>query len=130
MELSSDFRLIRWDMRGHARSSSPDDARAYSKQAQVDDMNAILDTCGVSRAVFVGHSMGAYDTLLYYMSSAVRSAHSNGLLFKPQCRHRQACSGEQETCDGAGAVWHRPRVFKAFREGAMEPSRRTSGTRV
>ena len=90
MELSSVFRLIRWDMRGHARSSSPDDARAYSKQAQVDDMNAILDTCGVSRAVFVGHSMGAYDTLLYYMSSAVRCAHSNGLLDARECRQHTA----------------------------------------
>ena len=88
MELASDFRLIRWDMRGHARSSSPDDEQAYSKQAQVDDMNAILDACGVTKAVFVGHSMGAYDTLLYYMSSPVRSARSNGWALHTRWRLR------------------------------------------
>merc|ERR1719336_2470400 len=69
MELSSDFRIIRWDMRGHAQSESPDDAAQYSKQHQVDDMAAVLDACGVQQAVFLGHSMGAYDNMLFYHSS-------------------------------------------------------------
>ena len=29
------FRMISWDMRGHAKSDSPDDAAMYSKQHQV-----------------------------------------------------------------------------------------------
>lgn len=69
MELRAKFRVIRWDMRGHARSDSPDDATQYSKQHQVDDMAAILDACGVQQAVFLGHSMGAYDNMLFYLSS-------------------------------------------------------------
>jgi pimeloyl-ACP methyl ester carboxylesterase len=69
MDLAKKFRIIRWDMRGHAGSDSPDDETKYSKQHQVDDMAAILDACGVKQAVFLGHSMGAYDNMLFYMSS-------------------------------------------------------------
>mmetsp|Transcript_42482 Transcript_42482/g.98439 ORF Transcript_42482/g.98439 Transcript_42482/m.98439 type:complete len:274 (+) Transcript_42482:47-868(+) len=69
MELSRHFRLIRWDMRGHARSDSPNDETKYSKQHQVDDMMAVLDACKVQQAVFLGHSMGAYDNMLFYLSS-------------------------------------------------------------
>merc|ERR1712146_232383 len=69
MELSKKFRLIRWDMRGHAQSSSPEDASEYSKQHQVDDIAALLDACGVQQAVLLGHSMGAYDSMLFYLSS-------------------------------------------------------------
>jgi len=68
LELNSKFRLIRWDMRGHARSDSPDDASMYSKQHQVDDMRAVLDACRVDQAVFLGHSMGAYDNMLFFFS--------------------------------------------------------------
>lgn len=69
MALRSKFRIIRWDMRGHALSQSPDDETKYSKQNQVDDMAAVLDACGVQQAVFLGHSMGAYDNILFYLSS-------------------------------------------------------------
>lgn len=69
MELSTKFRLIRWDMRGHAQSSSPEDPSEYSKQHQVDDLAAVLDACGVQEAVLVGHSMGGFDSLLFYLSN-------------------------------------------------------------
>ena len=66
-ELSKSYRCIIWDMRGHAMSDSPDDASMYNKQHQVDDMKAVLDACGVKQAVFLGHSMGAYDNMLFYL---------------------------------------------------------------
>uniref|UniRef100_A0A7S1S676 AB hydrolase-1 domain-containing protein n=1 Tax=Alexandrium catenella TaxID=2925 RepID=A0A7S1S676_ALECA len=69
LELSKKFRVIRWDMRGHAQSESPDDETKYSKQHQVDDMAAVLDACKVEQAIFLGHSMGAYDNMLFFLSS-------------------------------------------------------------
>jgi pimeloyl-ACP methyl ester carboxylesterase len=66
-ELSAFCRCINWDMRGHAASDSPDDAALYNKQIQIDDMKAVLDACGVQKAVFLGHSMGAYDNMLFYL---------------------------------------------------------------
>jgi len=80
MELQRHFRVIRWDMRGHARSDSPDDPSLYSKQHQVDDMAAVLDACKVDKAVFLGHSMGAYDNMLFYLSSPENAARMRALV--------------------------------------------------
>lgn len=80
MALGSRYRLIRWDMRGHGRSDSPDDASSYSKQHQVEDMAAVLDACGVQQAVFVGHSMGAFDSLLFLLTSAEGSRRVKALV--------------------------------------------------
>ena len=55
------YRLVRWDMRGHAKSDSPSDPSLYGKHHQVADMKAILDACGAGasrKAVLIGHSMG------------------------------------------------------------------------
>ena len=76
------FRCITYDMRGHALSDSPPTltgdvlgaAGAYSKDHQVDDMCAVLDACGVRRAILCGHSMGGYDTLLCYFKYPERVA--------------------------------------------------------
>jgi pimeloyl-ACP methyl ester carboxylesterase len=57
--LSDSCRLIAWDARGHDRSDSPGDPAQYSRAASVADMEAILDACGIDRAVLVGHSMGS-----------------------------------------------------------------------
>ena len=43
-ELSKDHRLVIWDMRGHGQSDYPTDPAAYSEEATVSDMAAILDT--------------------------------------------------------------------------------------
>lgn len=80
MELGQKFRIIRWDMRGHARSGSPDDESMYSKQLQVEDMDAVLNACNVERAIFLGHSMGAYDNLLFYLSSQERARRMKALI--------------------------------------------------
>jgi pimeloyl-ACP methyl ester carboxylesterase len=53
------FRVIAFDHRGHGRSSSSHDPQAYAPQAMAGDAFALLDKLGISRAHFVGYSMGA-----------------------------------------------------------------------
>ncbi|GAB4336289.1 MAG: alpha/beta fold hydrolase [Dehalococcoidia bacterium] len=59
------YRLLTWDMRGHALSDSPESQAAYSEAATVDDMAAILDQCGVDEAVLGGHSLGGFMSLAF-----------------------------------------------------------------
>ncbi len=62
------YHLIRWDMRGHGESDSPEDADAYSHEATVADMAAVLDACGVDRAVIGGLSVGGFLSLLFHLA--------------------------------------------------------------
>ena len=63
--LAADCQLICWDMRGHGDSDSPDDPAAYSEMHTVDDMAAILNACGATRAVIGGLSLGGYMSLAF-----------------------------------------------------------------
>jgi 3-oxoadipate enol-lactonase len=56
-------RVVSYDARGHGRSrpaAAPDD---YGYEALTDDLLAVLDACGIERAVFAGASMGAHTIL-------------------------------------------------------------------
>jgi pimeloyl-ACP methyl ester carboxylesterase len=72
--LTATHHLILWDMRGHGQSDSPDDPARYSEQHTVDDMAAILDACGVARAVIGGLSLGGYMTLAFHVAHGPRCA--------------------------------------------------------
>jgi pimeloyl-ACP methyl ester carboxylesterase len=72
--LSDRHQVITWDMRGHGRSDSPDDLAAYSEAATVGDMAAILDACGVERAVIAGLSLGGYMSLAFHLAHPQRTA--------------------------------------------------------
>ena len=72
--LASQFQVIVWDMRGHGRSDSPDDPAAYSEEATVGDMAAILDACGAQRAVIGGLSLGGYMSLAFNLAHPERVA--------------------------------------------------------
>ena len=61
------YRLIRWDMRGHGQSDSPDDPSLYSEAATVADMAAILDAEGAETAILAGLSLGGYMSLAFYL---------------------------------------------------------------
>jgi len=63
--LSKDHRLVTWDMRGHGRSDSPDDATLYSEAATVADMAALLDAVGAKTAIVGGLSLGGYMSLAF-----------------------------------------------------------------
>jgi len=70
--LAGRYRVIRWDMRGHGESDSPDDPRAYTHDAMVADMAAILDACGVERAVVGGLSLGGFLSLAFHLAHPER----------------------------------------------------------
>ncbi|MDX2378609.1 MAG: alpha/beta fold hydrolase [Acidimicrobiia bacterium] len=61
--LSSHFRVVTWDQRGHGGSDSPDDPDAYSVDTTMADMAALLDEHGTGSGVLVGHSLGGYLSL-------------------------------------------------------------------
>ncbi len=65
--LSKDRQVITWDIRGHARSDSPEDPALYTEALSVDDMAAILDQVGVDRAVVGGLSLGGYLSLAFHL---------------------------------------------------------------
>jgi pimeloyl-ACP methyl ester carboxylesterase len=63
--LKDRHRVIVWDMRGHGESDVPADPAAYSEEATVEDMAAILKACGIDRAVIGGLSLGGYMSLAF-----------------------------------------------------------------
>lgn len=72
-QLSAQYRVITWDMRGHARSDSPGDSAAYSEAEAVADMAAILDACDAQHAVIGGLALGGYLALCFYLAYPERT---------------------------------------------------------
>jgi pimeloyl-ACP methyl ester carboxylesterase len=70
--LGDRYRLIAWDMRGHDRSDSPADPALYTHEATVADMAAVLDACGVQRAVIGGLSLGGFMSLAFHLAHPER----------------------------------------------------------
>jgi pimeloyl-ACP methyl ester carboxylesterase len=70
---SRHFKLIAWDMRGHGRTSSPDDPSLYSEAATVADMAALLDAVGVEPAIVGGLSLGGYMSLGFHLTHPERT---------------------------------------------------------
>ncbi len=66
--LSADYRFITYDARGHGDSESPESADAYSAEIVVEDLNQLLATLGIDRAVVGGLSMGGYESLRFYLT--------------------------------------------------------------
>ncbi len=57
-EFRARFRLLWYHVRGHGRSSVPDDPAAYSLPRFAADLAALLDALGIERAHIGGVSMG------------------------------------------------------------------------
>ncbi len=64
--LSSDYRLVLVDRRGHGRSDGPHKPDAYTVERRVADVVAILDELGIERAHIWGYSMGGL--LAFYVA--------------------------------------------------------------
>jgi pimeloyl-ACP methyl ester carboxylesterase len=64
--LSKKHTLVTWDMRGHGQTDYPADQSAYSEEATVADMAAILDKVGAKKAIVGGLSLGGYMSLAFY----------------------------------------------------------------
>ncbi len=75
-DLAQDFRLISIDVRGHGASGRPWDETAYNDARPIaDDINAVLDHCGVESFVLAGWSMGgnwAADYMRHYGTDRMR----------------------------------------------------------
>jgi pimeloyl-ACP methyl ester carboxylesterase len=72
--LSAARPLITWDVRGHGTSDAGDDLARYSAEASVADMAALLDACGIGRAVIGGLSLGGFLSLRFFLSHPDRVA--------------------------------------------------------
>ena len=57
------YRCITFDARGYPPSDVPEDPGAYSQDAAIDDVLAVLDTLGIDQAHLVGLSMGGFTAL-------------------------------------------------------------------
>jgi pimeloyl-ACP methyl ester carboxylesterase len=71
--LKDRFTVITWDMRGHGRSDYPQDQGAYTEEATVGDMAALLDAAGAKSAVIGGLSLGGYMSLAFHRAHPERT---------------------------------------------------------
>jgi pimeloyl-ACP methyl ester carboxylesterase len=62
------YRLVLWDMRGHGQSGDPADPALYSHALTVADMAAVLDACGIERAIVGGLSLGGVMSLAFHLA--------------------------------------------------------------
>jgi len=67
------FTVITWDMRGHGQSDYPEHLSAYSEEATVADMAALLDHVGAQSAVIGGLSLGGYMSLAFHRAHPQRT---------------------------------------------------------
>ena len=58
--------IVRWNYRGHGRSTLARDPRAVGIAEAVSDLAQVLDARGIERAVLIGHSMGAQVILEFH----------------------------------------------------------------
>jgi pimeloyl-ACP methyl ester carboxylesterase len=67
-------RVIAYDARGHGRSGPAPSPSAYTYADLADDLGAVLDVLGVSRAVLAGASMGAHTLIRFALDHPERAA--------------------------------------------------------
>jgi pimeloyl-ACP methyl ester carboxylesterase len=73
-DLAGERRVIHWHYRGHGRTPEPRDRRRVAVADLADDLAAVMDAAGVSRAVLAGHSMGVQVCLEAFRRSRDRVA--------------------------------------------------------
>lgn len=69
--LAARARVVTWDLRGHGRSASPDDASAYSQDVALADLAELV---GAGPAVLVGHSLGGQLSIAFTLRHPDRVA--------------------------------------------------------
>jgi pimeloyl-ACP methyl ester carboxylesterase len=70
----SGHRVVAYDARGHGRSSPAPDPGAYEYRDLAGDLQALLDSLGLERAVLAGASMGAHTLLRFALDHPGRAA--------------------------------------------------------
>ncbi|MES2784999.1 MAG: alpha/beta hydrolase [Pseudomonadota bacterium] len=113
--LSTDFRVIAMDLRGHGRSSKTDH---YRWEAMRDDVTALIDHLALKNLVVVAHSRGGGVAIL---AACARQERVHGLVvFEPTVPLRLV-----DTCVSAEgeAAWTRDRLARSEGRRASFPSR-------
>jgi pimeloyl-ACP methyl ester carboxylesterase len=64
--LTAERTVITWDLRGHGSSASPPDPSAYSEEAALGDMVAVIDNGAHGPVVLAGMSLGGYLSLAFH----------------------------------------------------------------
>src|SRR5215207_11547777 len=67
-------RVISYDARGHGQSSAASSPDAYGYDELALDLLAVMDSCGIERAVLAGASMGAHTLLRVALDAPERVA--------------------------------------------------------
>ncbi len=70
--LAPDVRLVAYDLRGRGESDKP--ATGYSLATHGQDLAGLLDHFGLTRAVVIGHSLGAHIALRFAVTQPRRVA--------------------------------------------------------
>lgn len=88
--LSSQFRIITIDLRGHGESDAP--LWRYTLEQSADDVRALLDYLAIRQALFVGLSMGGYILFAFYRKYASRV---NGLILADTRAQADTAEGKE-----------------------------------
>jgi 3-oxoadipate enol-lactonase len=67
-------RVVSYDARSHGQSSAAPSPDAYGYDELALDLGAVMDACGVERAVLTGASMGAHTLLRFALAAPERVA--------------------------------------------------------
>ena len=62
-ELSKQYRVIAWDMRGHGRSTNPDTSIVFRHTVAAQDLLLLMDSLNIEKAKVIGHSSGGIIAL-------------------------------------------------------------------
>lgn len=89
--LSSQFRIITIDLRGHGESDAP--LRRHTLDQAAEDVRVLLDHLSIQQAVLVGLSMGGYILFAFYRKYADRV---KGLVLADTRAQADTAEGKEE----------------------------------
>jgi pimeloyl-ACP methyl ester carboxylesterase len=61
-----DYKIIRWNYRGHGRSEKPSDFTYLRIEDLVEDLRYLMDNLKIKKAILLGHSMGTQVILEFW----------------------------------------------------------------
>ena len=106
-------RVIALDNRGHGASSKLYDPAAYHSSLMADDVRALLDHLGLSRADVMGYSMGARITALLALAHPASRAQRHFRRPRhPSGRRAPGCPRNDRGCHGGAIARGRPGSFR------------------
>jgi 3-oxoadipate enol-lactonase len=99
--LTSQFRVVTIDLRGHGESDAP--LGRYTVDQAADDVRGLLNHLSIQQAVFVGLSMGGYILFAFYRKYAERV---RGLVLADTRAQADAEEGKQARFEMAQIAYH------------------------